>query len=34
MIFQDSEKSIDNFRVSDPIDKIYVWGCKLDFGHI
>ena len=32
MIFQDSENSIDNFRVSDPIDEISIWGCKLVFG--
>ena len=32
MIFQDSENSIDNFKVSDPIDDISIWECKLDFG--
>ena len=30
MIFQNSENSMDNFRVSDPIDEISVWRCKLD----
>ena len=32
IIFQDPENSIDNFRVSDLIDEISIWGCKLDFG--
>ena len=31
MIFQDSKNTIDNFRVSDPIHEISVWGCMLDF---
>ena len=31
LIFQDSLNSIDNFKVSDPIDEISVWGCKLNF---
>ena len=32
MIFQDSDNSIDNFRVGDPVDEVTVWGCKLNFG--
>ena len=32
IIFQDSENSIDIFMVSDLIDEMSIWGCKLDFG--